>query len=86
MSERDHLLSAGTRDLPAVNVYNRIVRLEAQASHTVTKYWAKAVKLIRAREFFAEFLATFMLMVSAQALIVAPLSLCTCSTLSQPVQ
>ena len=67
MSERDRLLTTGTRDLPAVNVYHRIVRLEAQASHTITKHWAKAVKVIRGREFFAEFLATFMLIVSQAA-------------------
>ena len=67
MSEGDHSPTTGTRDLPAKKVYHRIVRLETQASHTVTKYWAKAVKVIRGREFFAEFLATFMLIVSQPA-------------------
>ena len=31
---------------------------------SINKYWAKAVKLIRAKEFFAELLGTFMLVVS----------------------
>ena len=31
---------------------------------TINKYWAKAVKLIRAKEFFAELLGTFILVVS----------------------
>ena len=31
---------------------------------TINKYWAKAIKLIRAKEFFAELLGTFILVVS----------------------
>ena len=31
---------------------------------TITKYWAAAVKFVRAREFLAELLGTFMLVVS----------------------
>ena len=31
---------------------------------SINKYWAKAVKVIRAKEFFAELLGTFMLVVS----------------------
>ena len=31
---------------------------------TITKYWAKGIKLIRAKEFFAELLGTFILVVS----------------------
>lgn len=62
MSERDRLLTAGTRDTPAVSAYHQVVRLKARSEATVTKYWARAVSIIRAREFFAEFLATFVLM------------------------
>ena len=36
---------------------------------TINKYWAKAVKLIRAKEFFAELLGTFILVVSIIALV-----------------
>jgi hypothetical protein len=32
---------------------------------TITKYWAKIVKLLRAKEFLAEFLGTFVLVVSS---------------------
>ena len=31
---------------------------------TVNEYWAKAIKFVRAKEFFAEFLGTFVLLVS----------------------
>ena len=32
---------------------------------TITKYWARAVRFVRAKEFLAEMLGTFMLVVSA---------------------
>lgn len=37
---------------------------ERQLFGKVSEYWAAAIKFIRAREFFAEFLGTFVLLVS----------------------
>ena len=63
-SERDGLLTTGTRDAANVNAYRRAVVLVESSENVVKKFWAKSVRVIRGREFFAEFLATFVLMVS----------------------
>ena len=39
-------------------------RYDKKIFGTINKYWAKAVKLLRAKEFLAEFLGTFVLVVS----------------------
>ncbi len=63
MPEHHHLLSSGTRDL-SMNPYERVVQLRKRSGRVITRYWAKAVAAFRGREFFAEFLATFVLVVS----------------------
>lgn len=39
---------------------------------TVNEYWAKVIKCVRAREFFAEFLGTFVLIVSYSVTSLVP--------------
>ncbi len=47
-----------------MNPYERVVQLRKRSGRVITHYWAKAVAAFRGREFFAEFLATFVLVVS----------------------
>lgn len=42
----------------------RVAYYDKKVFGTINEYWATAVKVIRAREVFAEFLGTFMLVVS----------------------
>ncbi len=65
MSERarDRLLLSGTRDLDSISPYQRYEQLRQRAGAVVTHYWAKTIAILRGREFFAEFLATFVLIV-----------------------
>ncbi len=63
MSERTRLLVSGTRDV-SMNPYEQVVFMRKRAGRMITHYWAKAVAVFRGREFFAEFLATFVLVVS----------------------
>ena len=44
--------------------WKRLVKVEEAAENTVKRAWARAVHFIHAREFFAEFLGTFILVVS----------------------
>ena len=44
--------------------WKRLIKAEESAENTVKQAWAKAVHFIHAREFFAEFLGTFILVVS----------------------
>ena len=44
--------------------WKRLVKVVEAAENTVKKAWARAVHFIHAREFFAEFLGTFILVVS----------------------
>lgn len=68
MSERDGLLTTGTRDGADISPYKRVVMLVESSENVIKKLWAKTVRVIHAREFFAEFLATFVLMVSLLSL------------------
>ena len=43
---------------------NCVTEYDKKFFGTINEYWAKAVKFIRAKEFFAELLGTFMLVVS----------------------
>ncbi len=64
MSERDRLLLTGTREQDRINPYQRYVQLRMRAGRVITHYWARTIAVLHGREFFAEFLATFMLIVS----------------------
>ena len=44
--------------------WKRLVKVVEAAENSVKKAWARAVLFIHAREFFAEFLGTFILVVS----------------------
>lgn len=43
--------------------WKRVVRIEENAERAVKRAWVKFVQFIHAREFFAEFLGTFILVV-----------------------
>ena len=43
----------------------RVAMLNKRSRDVIERQWAKVVRLIHAREFFAEFLGTFVLIVSA---------------------
>ena len=71
MSDKEQLLSR-----PASGTYysspspdqtpsflKRVVRIEENAERAVKRAWVKFVQFIHAREFFAEFLGTFILVV-----------------------
>ena len=72
MSEKDQLLpqpssgsyysltSSGSRS----GFCQRLVKVKEAAENNVKQAWARAVHFIHAREFFAEFLGTFILVVS----------------------
>ncbi|XP_064391842.1 aquaporin-9-like [Halichondria panicea] len=60
MSERTRLLVSGTRDV-SMNPYQQVMLMRKRAGRVITHYWAKTVAVFRGREFFAEFLATFVL-------------------------
>ena len=42
----------------------RVVYYDAKVFGIINQYWAAAVKFVHAKEFFAEFLGTFILIVS----------------------
>ena len=42
----------------------RLVFYDAKVFGAINRYWAMAVRFVRAKEFFAELLGTFMLIVS----------------------
>ena len=48
----------------------RVAYYDKKVFGTINEYWATAVKLIRAREVFAEFLGTFMLVVSFRSFLI----------------
>lgn len=72
MTEKERLLpqpSSGSYYSLTTNESNpsswkRLVKVVEAAENTVKKAWARAVHFIHAREFFAEFLGTFILVVS----------------------
>ena len=45
-------------------ITDRVDYYDKKIFGAINKYWAKAVKLLRAKEFLAEFLGTFVLVVS----------------------
>ena len=53
---------------------HRVSYYDKKTFGTINEYWAKAVRLIRAKEFFAEFLGTFVLVVS---LYIVPMYTCS---------
>ena len=43
---------------------HRVSYYDKKAFGIINQYWATAIKFVRAKEFFAEFLGTFVLVVS----------------------
>lgn len=64
MSEKERLLTSGTRDRSAMSLHQRVVKMVKKSEDTVKRLWGRSVQAIHGREFFAEFLATFVLIVS----------------------
>ena len=64
MSEKEHLLSYSSES--SGGPLGRVRDVVTKAEDAVKKPWIRFVKLLHAREFFAEFVATFMLIVSAE--------------------
>jgi len=71
MSDKEQLLSrpasgsyysSPSPDHPT-SFWKRVVRVEENAERAVKRAWVKFVQFIHAREFFAEFLGTFILVV-----------------------
>ena len=64
MSEPDHLLPHSVQYGSNQKGIDRLLNNIKVAENVVNVAWAKAVRIARLREVFAEFLATFILVVS----------------------